>query len=336
MKLIQNTEKVEKLEIIEVLRGLAALAVTWFHLTNGNPNFLNDGWIKSSGHYGWLGVEVFFVLSGFIIPYSLWRSNFKLRFDWKKFFLKRAIRLYPAYLISILLIILLWYASSLTPNFQGEKPNITLTNVFLHIGFLNGISNESWLNPVYWTLGIECQYYLLIVFVYPLLTNSKLIIKTLAILLLCILPFVFPQSNLIFSWLLLFNFGIIAFQITAKKITLNQYLSALFVLTILSFLNKEILLASVGFITSVAIVFIQTPKIVILSFLGKISYSLYLLHVPIGGRVVNLSPRIGQGLHIKILSLIFALGISVLCAYLMYKYVEKPVQKHFKTMKYVN
>lgn len=336
MQLIQNTKKVEKLEIIEVLRGLAALAVTWFHLTNGNPNFLNDGWIKSSGHYGWLGVEVFFVLSGFIIPYSLWRSNFRLRFDWKKFFLKRAIRLYPAYLISILLIILLWYASSLAPNFQGEKPNITLTNILLHIGFLNGIFNESWLSPVFWTLGIEFQYYLFIIFIYPLLTNSKLIIKMVALLVLCILPFIFSQGNLIFSWLLLFNFGIIAFQITAKKITLSQYLSALFVLIILSFFNRGILLTSIGFITSIAIVFIQIPKIIIFSFLGEISYSLYLLHVPIGGRVINLSSRIGQGLHIKILSLIFALGISVLCAYLMYKYVEKPVQKYFKTMKYVN
>jgi peptidoglycan/LPS O-acetylase OafA/YrhL len=61
----------KKLEIISLLRVLAALGVAWFHFTNGNVSFLDAGWLKNSGKYGWLGVEVFFVISGFVVPYSL-------------------------------------------------------------------------------------------------------------------------------------------------------------------------------------------------------------------------------------------------------------------------
>jgi peptidoglycan/LPS O-acetylase OafA/YrhL len=71
-----------KFEIIEVLRGLAAFSVMWFHFTNGNQDFLQEGWLELSGKYGWLGVEVFFVISGFIIPYSLWRSQYTVKHHW--------------------------------------------------------------------------------------------------------------------------------------------------------------------------------------------------------------------------------------------------------------
>ena len=75
---------------VEYLRGLAALSVTWFHLTNTYS--LN--WVRESGSLGWLGVEAFFVISGFIIPYSLHRSGYTLR-DFPNFMLRRIVRLEP-------------------------------------------------------------------------------------------------------------------------------------------------------------------------------------------------------------------------------------------------
>ena len=45
----------ERLPQLDALRGVASLAVCWFHLTNGNAAFLPDGWLKNSGLYGWLG-----------------------------------------------------------------------------------------------------------------------------------------------------------------------------------------------------------------------------------------------------------------------------------------
>jgi peptidoglycan/LPS O-acetylase OafA/YrhL len=79
-----------RVQSVEYLRGLAALAVMWFHFTQGG-NFVPDGWIKSSGTYAYLGVEVFFVISGFVIPYSLASAGYVLRRDGLAFFLRRLV-----------------------------------------------------------------------------------------------------------------------------------------------------------------------------------------------------------------------------------------------------
>src|SRR5215210_4781626 len=69
----------ERIHGLDFLRGVASLAVCWFHLTSftyATP----DGWfysaLRRTGTYGWLGVEVFFVISGFVIPYSLHRAKY--------------------------------------------------------------------------------------------------------------------------------------------------------------------------------------------------------------------------------------------------------------------
>ena len=77
---------------VESLRGVAALAVAWFHVTAIH----GDSWARSSGHYGWLGVDAFFVISGFVVPYSIARTfpNYTIR-DLPNFVLRRATRLEP-------------------------------------------------------------------------------------------------------------------------------------------------------------------------------------------------------------------------------------------------
>jgi len=81
-----------RLENIDVLRGIASLAVCWFHLTN---SYAQGSVAQLSGQYGWLGVEVFFVLSGFIIPHAMYSSNYELRSGWKIYIAKRLLRLDP-------------------------------------------------------------------------------------------------------------------------------------------------------------------------------------------------------------------------------------------------
>jgi peptidoglycan/LPS O-acetylase OafA/YrhL len=58
------TKHQNHLPVIDLLRGLAALLVCYFHFTTNNSyygNYLPDGnWLKVSGKYGWLGVEMFF------------------------------------------------------------------------------------------------------------------------------------------------------------------------------------------------------------------------------------------------------------------------------------
>jgi peptidoglycan/LPS O-acetylase OafA/YrhL len=59
----------------------------------------------------------------------------------------------------------------------------------------------------------------------------------------------------------------------------------------------------------------------------RISYSLYLFHVPIGGRIINLGTRLGESVAIKIIILLIALLLSIGAAFLMYNYIENPTHK---------
>jgi len=86
-----------RLANIDALRGIASLAVCWFHLTNG---YSEESMVRASGQFGWLGVEAFFVISGFIIPYALFKGRYRMSDDWKTFIWKRVIRIEPPLCIS--------------------------------------------------------------------------------------------------------------------------------------------------------------------------------------------------------------------------------------------
>src|SRR6266851_6024651 len=88
---------------VETLRGLAALSVTSFQLTNA----YSLDWARYSGFHGWLGVQMFFVISGFIIPYSLHRSQYKTQY-FPRFLLLWLVHLEPPYLVSVALVRILW------------------------------------------------------------------------------------------------------------------------------------------------------------------------------------------------------------------------------------
>ena len=162
-----------KLNSIHALRGLASLWVCWFHITYGRASYPTWEPLRATGKNGWLGVEMFFVISGFIIPYVLYKSRYQLG-EFKKFALKRFVRLEPPYLASIILILLLNYSSSLSPLYKGEPFTINLTQLMYHLGYLIPFSEYHWINDVFWTLAIEFQYYLLLGLLFPLLMKNRL------------------------------------------------------------------------------------------------------------------------------------------------------------------
>jgi peptidoglycan/LPS O-acetylase OafA/YrhL len=104
-------------------------------------------------HYGQQGVAVFFVISGFIIPYSLWNSNYE-RKNFFKYIFKRLVRIDPPYLM-VLLICLLF--GSIYNLYQFD-----FLKVIFHLAYLIPFSNYDWYQSVFWTLGLEFQFYILI------------------------------------------------------------------------------------------------------------------------------------------------------------------------------
>ena len=106
--------------------------------------------------YGGLGVIVFFVLSGFVIPYSVRRDAIDWRFV-GRFMLRRSIRLDPAYWLTLVTATLL--ALTLHAIGQDVVPPPTLGQFAAHLVYLQGILGYRQIVSVFWTLAVEIQLY---------------------------------------------------------------------------------------------------------------------------------------------------------------------------------
>lgn len=132
---------------LDVLRGIAALCVVVFHYTRHGTRYYEDFpvdfWI---GRYG---VHLFFVISGFVIYYTLERSRTVVDFVFARFS-----RLYPTYWMALLMIAVIGIVvDSHLPWVTGYLVNMTMLQRFI---------NYPDVDDVYWTLAIELTFYVLI------------------------------------------------------------------------------------------------------------------------------------------------------------------------------
>jgi peptidoglycan/LPS O-acetylase OafA/YrhL len=157
---------------LDLLRGIAALMVVIVHFAG--TGFLGESWIAKVSGYGQHGVMIFFVISGFIIPYALSKKNY-LRKDFQEFMIRRLARLNPPYYASLFLTIGFSYCVSIfsTGNLNNSLVVFDLWKIFLHLTYLIPFTSEAWYNNIYWTLAIEFQYYLLIGLFYPFIFINK-------------------------------------------------------------------------------------------------------------------------------------------------------------------
>lgn len=326
-------EKLGYLGSLDLLRGLAALAVVFFHFTHGNPDLLSKtNPLFVIGRYGFLGVEVFFVISGFVIPYSMYRGRYHYSNFWK-FLGKRFVRIEPPYLVSIALVLILNWVSTLSPYYRGAGFSIDFTALAFHLGYLNAFFDYPWYNDVYWTLAIEFQYYLLIALVFPLILHPKKWLNYLVIVVFALSGFFVDRHSLILNYGLLFVVGILIFQMKVNYISRQEFGLMLMVVLIMIFVrfDKRYLIAALlpyFFITYLDF----TDRIS--KFLGDISYSLYLVHIPIGGRMINLAENFLKTELQRSLAVFVAMIVSIFAAWLFFKFVEKPAMQWSKKLTY--
>ena len=316
----------QRLNILDLLRGIASLSVCWFHLTNGNEHFLPPGWLRASGEYGWVGVNVFFVISGFIIPYSLFQSGYRLG-DYGRFLLKRILRLDPPYIAAIALIVGLGFLTSHVPGFRGPPFQVSAMQLLVHLGYANVLLGYAWLSPVFWTLAIELQYYLLVGLLFPLIISKRVAVRSITLVCLADFALLIPGRPFVFHWLFLFMLGIATFQFRKRDLSRAAYWIHWVVLTAGACYMDGILVGLAGAATALVIAFVNAKPGRVWTFFGLISYSLYLIHVPIGGRVINLAERLPRTLVIELLALALGLALSIFTAWLFYKWIERPAQR---------
>ena len=320
-----------RIEIVEGLRGLAALAVAWFHFTNANAAFPTVAWLRASGTHGWLGVESFFVISGFIIPYAMLKAGYRVA-DWPTFLAKRLLRLEPSYLVAILLTLALWWVSSWSPNFTRQPP--TAAQVLLHAGYLPALFGYAWLDTAYWTLAVEFQYYLLIAVAFGWIAHPSARLRFSAFAAACLLPFVVPSDNLVFRYLGLFALGTATFWKHAGFLTGSGYLVLIGAATAATSASLGPAVAAVGAGTALLIGYGNRFRSRLLVWMGTLSYSLYLLHGPVGERVVNFGSRYARAPTAQVLVMVAAVAVSMGAAYALYRLVELPALRLAASLRY--
>lgn len=164
---------------IDLLRFLAALTVVIYHYTyrgfaEGHYSPLGFPELGRFTRYGYLGVELFFIISGYVVLLSAQGKTVR------QFFLSRVTRLYPAFWVACtltFLVKLLWgpgpadtaMSSELHAGVGQYVVNMTMLPEFLHFGVMDG---------AYWSLTIEITFYLLIAILigFDLLKHLTLVI----------------------------------------------------------------------------------------------------------------------------------------------------------------
>jgi peptidoglycan/LPS O-acetylase OafA/YrhL len=350
-----------RIAILDPLRGLAALAVMWFHFTNGGHLLdgpgLGQRLLKASGHYGWTGVEFFFVISGFVLPYALQRGSYRLR-NYGAFLAKRLVRLEPPYLVSLALALALWFAASKVGAFQGEPFRIEWPRLLLHLGYLNSHFGYPPYNPVYWTLGIELQFYLGLALLFPLAVSRRAAARTGLLVLLLALSLPRTRAEVILPYLPFFVMGMATFQRHAGLLGTGGWLLLLAASGAFCVPSTSWPATLAGLAAALAIGLAPEPGPQVsgppawawrelawawraiawawralawawraIAWAGKVSYSVYLLHVLIGGRVVNLGARLAPGLAGALAVLAGAVAATLAASRALHRWVEAPAQR---------
>jgi Predicted acyltransferases len=145
-----------RLEALDGIRFLAAVYVVVFHFSAGDrsswhgPSRVLFAPLFHVASYGWLGVELFFMISGFVICLSAWGKSVG------EFAISRFVRLYPAYWFAILLttaVLLVDQSRAHALSWSQMLTNLTMTESYAQVPAVD---------PSYWTLAIELNFYVLV------------------------------------------------------------------------------------------------------------------------------------------------------------------------------
>jgi peptidoglycan/LPS O-acetylase OafA/YrhL len=148
---------------VDGLRGLASLAIVLphtadiFHTTTMKGGWLGI-WLFNIRFYAIPSVQVFFVLSGFVIAYTLREIHLKPAVL-GRFLLRRSIRLDPPYWLSLLLSASVWVLVAPPGHHRAAVPSLPL--MLAHLFYLQDLLGYGEpINHIFWTLCVEIQMYL--------------------------------------------------------------------------------------------------------------------------------------------------------------------------------
>jgi peptidoglycan/LPS O-acetylase OafA/YrhL len=341
---------------LEIARGLSALWVFLYHMRFG----IDPGLLRQFADCGLLGVPAFFVISGYCMMASS-RSTIAKGQTAGSFLRRRLRRIYPPFWASIAVVLaapfvgaaMAWYRSGSFHRPAAPWYGFSFTDWFTLTTLTKGLAttgatHKPWapVNSVYWSLAIEVQFYLVVAL--GLLLRRRFIAVLAAATTVCLLwwrrgpylPGLFPQYWAMFAvGLLLYAaldkgfrpsrlFGCrtapASAVLTAAFLVVTLWLTIRFPSQTLE--RQTLFAAFCGAVFWAAsgvepLLKKDRPATEALTGLGKMSYSTYLVHIPLVS-LVTAAVRIylPRGTWSSLLCILFTLPL----AYLFYRFFEKP------------
>ncbi len=314
---------------ITFLRGVAALMVCLYNLIcyhdYRNSLFDEHSAIRQIGMHGVNGAFIFFVISGFIIPFSLFKSEYSVK-KFPSFLLRRIIRIEIPYLISIMMVLLVALIFSIRNH---TSFNIDFSQLFYHLFYFIPFTDKEWLNIIYWTLAIEFQFYILVGLLYFIFSKRIKWLNFIIILIFGSLSLIIDDNRFVFHYSAIFAMGITLFLIMAEMIDKMLGIAALAFFTCVIDASNSFEIELFCVFTCMMIYFtdIKSKK---LNFFGKISYSNYLTHGIIGGNILYLLLPKFQSAMAHAALFFLALVSVILFSCIFWKFIENPAKKFSK------
>jgi len=340
-----------RIEYLDGLRGLAILLVLLFHGFARWAETLPYGSDYADFFlfkYGYLGVPLFFLISGFVILMTLERSS-----TLKNFMFKRWLRLFPAMLICELLVLLSSLVLIARPqgdiSVQDFLPGITFIEPYYWHKF-TGLEFKS-LEGAYWSLYVEFKFYLIAAVLFFYLSQKQFVQILFCLFMLdgltTYLSEILPNNSILqlihslCSHLSLSHFGWFAAGAAMYKFHLYQnrrwLLFSLLIILISCVRNSESLeefFANVGvsaFFVSVLLVPIVQRVFTLkpLMILGFVSYPLYLIHE---NAMVSLTIQVSEwaGRSYAELIMVSAIASMIMVAFIIAKTAEPALREVIK------
>lgn len=344
-------------KFLNLLRAIAISMIVWDHLGPFRfpewriAQFINNLFNRPLGiiqYFGAFGVALFFLISGFLTPYSN-KSEKRATFIQKRF-----LKIFPPLLIAVSIFFVVQYGISLItgdPTYWGQFTlhqwitNATLINYFL--------GEPDVVNGVTWYLFPTILFYIICYVFYNSLQLKPRLFIIISELIVCIILFLPKQTQIpstlynVFqsSWYLTFLvFGVLIFYVWNGKLRFSWFLA-------FSGINYYFMIKSmaqykpqyyedapyaISFIYAYALFIIallleeRIKTFIITDFLSKISYSIYLTHMMYGGLIIAL---VQSYWHANAtISFIVGVLFSLLVAWASYQLIERPILRITKKL----
>jgi peptidoglycan/LPS O-acetylase OafA/YrhL len=322
----------ERLQLLDATRGIASLAVAAFHIyvfSSVGPELAKaiPRWADAVLTHGSLGVDIFFVLSGLVIAASIAGDRITLGYL-GRFALRRSIRLDPPYWATLVFAIALLALTHHPPSFS---------RVLAHIVYLQMLLGHQNIVSQFWTLTYEVQFY--IVLIVMVMLGQRLgsgvgwtlavvpLVASLAIQLAGV-----DTQGWFIAWWYAFALGVATTGMLTGRLSLATWgLLAIAVFGVgvatskMDIITVVTAACGIGFLGRAGVLARWSGGRV-LQWLGRRSYSLYLMHF-LGSALAKMaSPRITTPFQAAIVFAL-ALAVSVVAAEALYRLVEAPAHR---------